>query len=68
MNALAVQPAPDAAGAAARYGGVELRAAEEQRERLRQDRINELRRRFVDGPVLVVPGGGSGMSDSRGLP
>jgi dienelactone hydrolase len=65
-NALAVQPAPDAAGAAARYGGVELRAAEEQRERLRQDRINELRRRFVDGPVLVVPGGGSGMSDSRG--
>jgi hypothetical protein len=66
MNALPVQPAPDAAGAAARYGGVELRAAEEQRERLRQDRINELQLRFVDGPVLVVPGGGSGMSDSRG--
>jgi hypothetical protein len=25
-----------------------------------------LRQRFVDGPVLVIPGGGSGMSDSRG--
>jgi hypothetical protein len=66
MNALGVQPASDAAGAAAGYGGVELRAAEQQREQSRQARIDELRRRFVDGPVLVVPGGGSGMSDSRG--
>jgi hypothetical protein len=66
MNALAVQPANDAALAAAEYGGVELRAAEQQREQLRQDRINELRRLFVDGPVLVVPGAGSGASDSRG--
>lgn len=66
MNALAVQPTNDAAAAAAEYGGAELRAAEQQREQLRQDRINELRRRFVDGPVLVLPGGGSGTSDSRG--
>jgi hypothetical protein len=66
MNALAVQPANDAALAAAEYGGVELRAAEQHREQLRQDRINELRRLFVDGPVLVVPGAGSGASDSRG--
>ncbi len=66
MNALAVQPANEAAGAAAEYGGVELRAAEQQREQLRHDRINELRLRFVDGPVLVVPGGGSAASDSRG--
>ena len=66
MNALAVQPANEVAGAAAAYGGVELRAAEQQREQLRQERINELRLRFVDGPVLVVPGGGSGASDSRG--
>jgi hypothetical protein len=66
MNALAVQPANEAAGAAAAYGGVELRAAEQKREQLRQDRINELRLRFVDGPVLVVPGGGGGYTDSRG--
>jgi hypothetical protein len=66
MNALAVQPANDAAGAAAKYGGVELRAAEQQREQLRQDRIHELRLRFVDGPVLVVPGGGGAASDSHG--
>jgi hypothetical protein len=66
MNALGIQLANEAAGAAAEYGGGELRAAEEQREQLRQSRINELRLRFVDGPVLVIPGGGSGMSDSRG--
>ena len=66
MNALAVQPATDAGGAASQYDGVELRAAEQKREQLRQDRINELRHRFVDGPVLVVPGGSSGSSDSRG--
>lgn len=66
MNAFAVQPANEAAGAAAAYGSVELRAAEQKREQLRQDRINELRLRFVDGPVLVVPGGGGGYTDSRG--
>lgn len=66
MNAFAVQPVNDAAAAAAEYDGAELRAAEERREQLRQDRINELRLRFVDGPVLVIPGGGSGFSDSRG--
>jgi hypothetical protein len=66
MRALGVQPVADAAAAAVRYGGAELRAAEEQRERQRQARIAELRRRFVDGPVLLMPGGGGGMSDSRG--
>ena len=66
MNALAVRPADDAAAAAAGYGGAELRAAEQQRDQERQARIAELRRRFVDGPVLVMPGGGSGMSNSMG--
>ena len=66
MRALAVQPAPDATAAAARYGGPELRASEQRREQERQERLGELRRRFVDGPVLLIPGGGSGMSDSRG--
>jgi len=65
-RALGVQPAADPAAAAARYGGAELRAAEEQRDQQRQARIAELRRRFVDGPVFVMPGGGSGYTDSHG--
>lgn len=66
MNALAVRPSTDAERAAGKYGGVELFAAEQRRERLRQDRIDELRLQFVDGPVLVLPGGGHTASDSRG--
>ena len=66
MRALAVQPATDATASATRYGGAELRASEQKREQERQERLAELRRRFVDGPVLRIPGGGSGMSDSRG--
>jgi hypothetical protein len=66
MRALAVQPATDATASASRYGGAEIRAAEQKREQDRQERLGALRRLFVDGPVLVIPGGGSGMSDSRG--
>ncbi len=66
MRSLRVQPVSDAAAAALRYGGAELRAAEEQREQQRQARIAQLRQRFVDGPVLVTPGAGGGFSDSRG--
>lgn len=66
MRALAVQPAEDATASAARYGGAELRASEQQREQQRQESIAELRRRFVDGPVLVIPGRGGGSFDARG--
>jgi len=66
MGALAVQPATDATAPATRYGGAALRASEQQREQARQERLGELRRRFVEGSVLLIPGGGSGMSDSRG--
>jgi hypothetical protein len=66
MQAFAVQPASDAAASATRYSGAEVRASEEEREQKRQQRIAELRRRFIDGPILLLPGGGSGMSDSRG--
>jgi hypothetical protein len=65
MNALAVQPSADTIGAAARYGGAKLLAAEQDRQRLRQDRINQLHQQFVDGPVLVIPGGGRAATDSR---
>ena len=65
-SALAVQPAADAAASASRYGGAEIRAAEERREREGQERLAELRRRFVDGPVLVIRGGGGGSFNSMG--
>ena len=66
MQAVSVQPATDAAASAAQYGGAEVRASEQEREQRRQARITELRRRFVDGPVLQIPGAGSAASDSRG--
>lgn len=66
MNALARQPASDPTASAARYGGADLRAAEQQRQQQRQERVAELRRRFVDGPVLLIQGGGRGSFDARG--
>jgi hypothetical protein len=66
MRALAIRPAADVEASAARYGGAEIRASERQREEQRRARIAELRLRFVDGPVLVMPGGGGGFSDSHG--
>jgi hypothetical protein len=68
LNAAAgVTAAPDAAAAAAaRYDGASLRAAEEERDRKQQAIIAELRRRFVDGPVLVVPRAGSGSVNNMG--
>jgi acetyl esterase/lipase len=62
---LGVRPAADVAAAAVRDGDAERRAAE-QREQQRQARIVELRQRFVDGPVFVMPCGGSGTSNSLG--
>jgi hypothetical protein len=54
------RPLPtDVAVAAARYDGATLRTAEEAR-------VAELRRRFVDGPVLTMPAAGSRTSDSTG--
>jgi hypothetical protein len=58
-------PTTDLAKAAARYDGTTLRTAEEARDRAQQAHVAELRRRFVDGPVLTMPGAGSGTSDTR---
>jgi hypothetical protein len=56
----------DVAAAAARYDAATLRTAEEARDRAQQIRVAELRRRFVDGPVLTMPGTGSGTSNTTG--
>jgi hypothetical protein len=61
-----VTAAPDAVAAAARYDGAQVRSAEEQRDREQQAVIAELRRRYVDGPVLVVPRAGSGSINTMG--
>jgi len=59
-------PTADLDAAAARYGGPALRKTEEARDRAHQVRVAELRRRFVDGPVLTMPAPGSGTSDTTG--
>jgi hypothetical protein len=56
----------DVAVAAARYDAATLRTAEEARDRSQQVRVADLRRRFVDGPVLTMPGTGSGTSNTTG--
>ena len=64
--AAGVTAAPDAVAAAARYDGAQVRAAEEQRDREQQAIIAELRRRYVDGPVLIVPRAGRGSINTMG--
>src|SRR5262245_14899438 len=59
-------PTTDVAVAAARYDGATLRTTEEVRDRAQQVRVAELRRRFIDGPVLTMPAAGSGTSDTTG--
>jgi hypothetical protein len=56
----------DLVAAAARYDGATLRRTEEERDRALRIRVAELRQKFVDGPVLTMPAGGSGTSDTRG--
>ena len=56
----------DVAVAAARYDAATLRTTEEARDQARQVRIAELRRRYVDGPVLTMPAVGRRTSDSTG--
>lgn len=58
MAALDIKPTTDLAAASARYGGAEIHLAEQARTELRRTRELELRSRFVDGPVLLVPSGG----------
>jgi hypothetical protein len=48
-------PAGDVGVAAARYDGPAIRREEDAREKARQSLLAELRQRFVDGPVLVLP-------------
>ncbi|MEJ2218661.1 MAG: hypothetical protein P8099_18900 [Gemmatimonadota bacterium] len=62
-----VTPTTDVEVAARRYGGAELLAAEAKREAQRQARVAALRKRFVEGPVVVVPRGKGASFRTRGV-
>ena len=66
MAALDVRPVANAVEASARYGGMDLRAAEQTRAEQRRTRMRELQNRFVDGPVLLVPSGGGASFNAVG--
>ena len=62
-----VAPADDVEAAARRYDGPDLLAAEQDRDVRRQARVLELRRRFVDAPVLVLPNGTQNAFTTNGM-
>ena len=66
MNAAMLQPAEDVQEASRRYDGPEVWGEEETRDAERRVRVAELHRRFVDGPVLVVPRGRGAMLVTTG--
>jgi hypothetical protein len=53
--------------AAVSYGGPEIREREARREVEHRARVAELRRRFVEGPVLVLPPARNASFSSIGL-
>jgi hypothetical protein len=64
MAAARIQPSEDARVAAARYNAAELRTAEEKRDAEQKARVTALRRRFVEGAVVVLPGVRSSVSNT----
>jgi hypothetical protein len=62
-----VAPAPSAEAAARQYDGPTLRIAEEKREAVRLERLADYVRRFVDGPVLVLPGARTASFTNNGM-
>jgi hypothetical protein len=50
--------------AALKYDSISLRKAEEKRAAEQKAKVAELRKRFVDGPVLVLPNAGGSFSSS----
>jgi hypothetical protein len=61
------QSPKDLEAAAASYGGPEIRERETRREVEYKARLAELRRRFVDGPVLILPRGRGASFASAGI-
>ena len=66
-TAAKVVAAADVNGAAARYGGPDLRISEQRRDAERQARLAELRGKFVDGAVVVLPAAKSSSFTTNGM-
>ncbi|MES2797829.1 MAG: hypothetical protein V4683_17810 [Bacteroidota bacterium] len=65
MKSLKIKPYNDANKVAQKYGSKEILLSEEKREKERQDLVNDLHKKFVDGPLLIFPSGNHSF-DSRG--
>lgn len=62
-----IRPAKDLDAAAVSYGGPEIRQRETKREVEHKARLAELRRRFVEGPILILPRGKGASFVSAGI-
>ncbi len=56
-----------AESAAPRYGAARLRAEEEERRAKHEALVAELRKRFVDGPIVIVPRGRGAVVNTTGV-
>lgn len=62
-----IAASPDPTGAARRYDGATLRLAEEKRETARLERLADYTRRFVEGPVLILPSARTASFTNNGM-
>jgi len=65
VHAYKIQASNDVSTSIIKYKGEEILASEKQREKERQEKIENLRKAFVDDSVLTFPGGNHSF-DSRG--
>jgi hypothetical protein len=63
----AIRPTKDLEAAAVSYGGPEIRERETRRDVEHKARLAELRRRFVEGPILILPRGRGASFGSAGI-
>ena len=63
----AIRTTKDLEAAAVSYGGPEIREREIRRDVEHKARIAELRRRFVEGPILILPRGRGASFGSAGI-
>ena len=63
----AIRPTNDLEAAAVSYGGPQIRERETRRDVEHKARLAELRRRFVEGPILILPRGRGASFGSAGI-